>query len=533
MKLKLKIIYLFLVFSGFLASCGEDFLDRPSLSEIAADNFYQTPEDLGLATASLYAGEQWAEWTYLSYLPVGEVLSGNMAMGYNGDAVQFNTFAVTNLNGMLVANWKGMYNVIAHCNVNIKAITEQASATIPEEVRNAALAEARFIRAFAYYDLAMLWGPVPIIEDNTTLINSPFVRRNELNDVYQFIVNDLTFAVKHLPEGPDVAWVDWADGRVTTWSAQGLLSKVYLTWSGLGKSAGSLDESMLDSAAFYAGNVCKNSGLNLLENYADLFTVAHNDNEESLFALQWDPNMSGWLGGNMLQLFSSGGVEISANGSPGWFGIHPTYDIYLKYSEKDTIRRKATFMLRDDYYPELNAAKGGFTYTGDAGLKKHIIGTREDNNAPTMTQTTSAEHNALLRLADVYLLYAEAILGNSATTADVDALMYFNLVRQRAGLDPVDVLDFDTILKERRLELAGESQYWFDLVRLSYYNPSKAASILNNQERVRFEYDGEVATPGDAWGEVTPANDDTFRLPLPAVEVTANNKLLAEPVPYF
>lgn len=526
-KLKSKIIYLFLVFAAFLASCGEDFLDRPSLSEIAHDNFYQTPEDLRLATAALYAGEQWAEWTYLSYLPVGEVLSGNMALGYNGDAVQFNTFSVTGLNNGLVANWKGMYNVIAHCNVTINAITERAPASIPDEVKNAALAEAKFIRAFAYYNLAMLWGPVPVIEDNTKLINSPQVRRNELNDVYQFVVNDLTFATRHLPISDD-------KGRLTAWSAGGLLAKVYLTWAGLkSENAGQRDQALLDSAKLYAGVVCNSSGLELMDNYADLFKTQHNDNPESLFALQWDPSTSDWLEGNMLQIYSSGGTEISANGTAGWFGIHPTYDMYNQYSENDTVRRKATFMFRGDYYPELNAAGGGYTYNGDAGLKKHIIGTRADNGSSLMTLTSSAEHNALLRLADVYLLYAEAILGNNATTSDGDALLYFNKVRTRAGLDPVASLDADMILKERRIELAGEGQYWFDLVRLSYHNPSKAINILNNQERVRFSYEEGVATPEDPWGEITPASTSTFTFPLPMAELTANPKLSDEPVPYF
>ena len=56
---------------------------------------------------------------------------------------------------------------------------------------------------------------------------------------------------------------------------------------------------------------------------------------------------------------------------------------------------------------------------------------------------SSPEHNAILRLADVYLVYAEAILGNNATTADADALQYFNMVRARAGVDPAPVLDPD------------------------------------------------------------------------------------------
>jgi starch-binding outer membrane protein, SusD/RagB family len=527
-----------------IAGCSEDFLDRPSLTDVSADNFYQTPEELRLATAALYAGGPWGEWNYTCYLPVGDVLSGNMVLGYNGDAVQFNTFSVTEANQGLIANWKSMYKVIAHCNTTINAITEKAPTSIPDLNKNAAIAEARFIRGYAYFNLAMLWKDVPIIEDNTVLINAPLVPRNKVDDVYQFIVNDLTFAAEHLPVADK--------GRVTTWSAQGLLAKVYLTWAGLkSPGAGLRDQALLDLAKLYAGNVCQSSGLELLglkgdkidpaHTYADLFKTQYNDNAESLFALQWHPNSSSWLTGNMLQIYSTIGA-IAPKEEAGWFGISPTYDMYLQYSAKDTIRRKATFMLRGDKYPELNAAGGGFTYAGDAGLKKHVVGTELDNNSPLMTRTSSPEHNALLRLADVYLLYAEAILGNSDSTADGEAIKYFNLVRKRAGVDELGTTDegepeyltAEMLFKERRIELAAESQFWFDLIRLYYYDNQKAIDFLNNQKpnRVPFSYDNGVAEPGDPFGEITDASAGTFRFPLPPSEVTANPKLSEAPVPY-
>jgi hypothetical protein len=531
MKLKSKIFYLAINIAVLFTSCGEDFLDRPPLSQISSDNFYQSASDLKLATAALYAGDPWAEWTYTSYLTIGDVMSGNMVLGYNDDAVQLNTFSVTGLNGTVVANWKGMYKVIAHCNSIINSINDKTPESVAATDKNAALAEAKFIRAYAYFNLATLWGDVPIIEDNTKLIEAPSVPRNVVGDVYQFIVNDLTFAAQHLPA--DIG-SNWERGRVTTWSAQGLLAKVYLFWSGLSsESIGQRDQALLDSAKFYAGNVCQNSGLELMDNYADLFKTENNYNQEALFALRWDPSVGGWFSGNMLQIYSPGGTEISADGQAGWYGIGPTYDMYQQYSEDDSIRRKATFMLKNDFYPELNAAGGGYKFLGNTGLKKHIIGTKKDNNAPIMTLTSSAEHNALLRLSDVYLVYVEAILGNNGTTADGDALLYFNKVRNRAGISSVSSLDADVILKERRLELVAEGQYWFDLVSLSYYNPQKAIDILNGGERVPFTFEDDVLTPSDPFGIITPATEGSFRLPIPSVEISANPKLLDAPVPYF
>jgi hypothetical protein len=96
-------------------------------------------------------------------------------------------------------------------------------------------------------------GAVPIIEDNSKLIKDPLLNRNIVSDVYKFVTKDLTYAAQYLPKTGE-------KGRVTTWSAQGMLGKVYLTMAGLGKS-GSRDQALLDSAKKYAGNVCKNSNL--------------------------------------------------------------------------------------------------------------------------------------------------------------------------------------------------------------------------------------------------------------------------------
>jgi hypothetical protein len=67
-----------------------------------------------------------------------------------------------------------------------------------------------------------------------------------------------------------------------------------------------------------------------------------------------------------------------------WLSLDPTYDLYLNYSPQDTIRRKASFMMNGDFYPELNAAGGGYK-AGGQSMKKHIIGNEKDNNSPSMT----------------------------------------------------------------------------------------------------------------------------------------------------
>jgi hypothetical protein len=205
-------------------------------------------------------------------------------------------------------------------------------------------------------------------------------------------------------------------------------------------------------------------------------------------------------------------------------------------------------MLTGDKYPELNAAGGGYTATG-VNVKKHVVGTAADNNSPTMDLWSSIEHNAVLRLADVYLIYAEALLGNNATTSNGQALQYFNEVRTRAGVDIVTVLTPDIIRNERRIELAFEGQYWFDLVRLSYYDPQEAIRILHVQTtltndpdpnkryvpRSQFTYDPAtgIKTPATNSLIITLPTINTFTLPIPANDQTADPKLLEAPVSYY
>ncbi|MFI0430243.1 RagB/SusD family nutrient uptake outer membrane protein [Mariniflexile sp. HMF6888] len=510
----------------FAVSCQDDFLDRPSQSEISTENFYKTKEELRLATAGLYGGRIWAQWNNQAYIPLGDILSGNLILQYQGaDLVQLNTFTLSGSNGRLITGWKGLYIVIAHCNTTINAIIEKTPATVSETDKNAAIAEAKFIRAMAYYHLALLWKEVPIIEDNIKLISSPLVNRNIAADVYRFIAEDLIFAAENLP-------VTDEPGRVTTWSAKGLLSKVYLTVAGLGQSGGARNQEYLDLAKNYAKDVIENSGLDLFPSYADFFKTQFNDNPESLFALQWSAT-TGWMEGNQLLTYSPSN-DINPQKSSAWGSPGVSYDLYLDYTEQDSIRRKTNFMLPGDHYAELNAAGGG--YTADSpGMKKHIIGNEVDNNTPGMTALGSIQHNSLLRLADVYLIYAEAILGNNTSTTDADALFYFNRVRERAGVDPLTELNIDVILKERRIELACEGHYWYDLVRLSYYDPVKAVNLLSNQQRVLFDYDSAtgVATPKDPIGIINPATLATFTLDLPASEVIANPKLSEPAVPYY
>lgn len=536
MKLIKINLFLLLVLIIVTGSCKKDYLNRPPLTGITTDNFYKSTSDLRLATAAIYA-QPWFNWNSFPMLGIGDIMSGNMLQPYNADLAQLASFSITSNNGQISGAWTSFYDIVAHCDINIKTINTKLPDSVSVKGRNGALGELRFMRATAYFYLAQLWGAVPIIEDNDKLIANPLVPRHKLTDVYKFIINDLRFATDNLPKSDQ-------PGRVTTWSAQGMLAKVYLTRSGLGQS-GSRNQSDLDSAAYYAGNVCNTSGLTLLPSYYNVFRTQFNDNPESLFAFQWAPGVGYGAGNDIEAQFAPSGSLVTGGG--GWGGaIGPTYDLAQLYSPEDSIRRKATFMLTGDHYPELNAAGGGYTATG-VNVKKHIVGTAADNNSPTMDLWSSVEHNTVLRLADVYLIYAEAIMGNSSSTSDPRALQFFNAVRTRAGVPTVTSITTTSLRNERRIELAFEGQYWFDLVRLSYYDPNGAIKILHDQitektagdntsmPRTQFSYNPStgVETPTANGMNITEPTIATFTLPIPANDQTADPKLAEPPVAYY
>jgi hypothetical protein len=152
----------------------------------------------------------------------------------------------------------------------------------------------------------------------------------------------------------------------------------------------------------------------------------------------------------------------------------------------------------------------------------------------------SALDNYMLRLAEVYLNYAEAILGNSASTSDATALEYFNRVRTRAGLSAKTSIAWEDLRHERRIEFCLEGRYWYDLVSRAYYKQQEVIDYLNGQKRgtvtpylfdapsnLRIDPDRDAGTRA-----VGTASASTFRLPYPESELIQNPRLGDSPVPY-
>ena len=150
----------------------------------------------------------------------------------------------------------------------------------------------------------------------------------------------------------------------------------------------------------------------------------------------------------------------------------------------------------------------------------------------------------MMRLAEMYLVYAEAVLGNNASTTDPTALEYFNTIHMRAGLPSFcRPLTFDVIFKERFVEFAMEGMAWYDLVSLHYYNPTKAYAILNSQDRGLFATAPDVFPNPTSWTFTKTAwstteskinaNNGNFLLPIPSAELSQAPNLQKPAVDYY
>ncbi|WP_343697058.1 RagB/SusD family nutrient uptake outer membrane protein [Flavobacterium sp.] len=532
MKTK-KIFYTVLMIAlPFVWTSCSDLLDVEPEDQITKENFYQSEADFQSATGPLY-NRVWFDFNDKFYYGLGDGRSDNLYAPYSDYVYPFTDLSETGLTGPLVSAWGSLYNVVQQSNNVIIGIS---GSKVSESIKNKYIAEARFMRGTAYWYLASLWGDVIISTDPRELVKNPIVNKNPLKDVYEFAIRDLEFAAKYLPETAGQA------GRLTKYSAFGMLSRVYLSFSGVSDNpnSGSRNQQYLDLAKKAAEKVINSGPYTLMSNYADLFMIDNNNNSESMFALQWVPNGDyGVI--NTHQAYFALGSDITGDDAAWGYWTRASYDILKEYESKDT-RRKATWMGDDDFYPEINKSNGGYTVDHAKEfltVKKGVVGSTKDNSK--ISRMNSALNTYMLRLGEVYLNYAEAVLGNNASTSDALALDGVNKLRVRAGLDPKTSLTYNDIIHERRVELCMEGQYWYDLVRRAYYKQQEVINYITAQNRGTIQpilYDSATNTVSiDPARSSSPRSigviDATiFLLPYPESELVQNPLLRENPVPY-
>lgn len=566
MRLKIFKYGLFaVVLSIGLTSC-EDFLNKPAEDGYNETNYYQTDAQCIAGVGYLYS----SPWHDLlrGYFMIGEMLSGNLFQNQD----PYVEFTVNGSDEKLKLAAASMWSVIAHANTVYNSI-KNAPASVSDQARNTSMGECLTWKAMAYFYLVRTFGEIPIIHDNATSMAAGdynHVQKVKIADVYDYIIMTLDKARTLLPKENSI-------GRVDYYSATGLLAKVYLNKAGV---SGSLNAADMAKAAEHAKDVINNSGRKLMENYEDVFRLQNNTCSESLIAWRWTANGNVWTAQNYLQCdlgmvgFDEFG-DLWGDWTAPSVDLQEAFGIKLLEQQPDTwinsvdTRLRGTMMLPGFKYNYFWQDKGGFSYldfmfntdynpgapgelhspTG-ANCVKHLYGNAYDHqlgagHSAAYMYNSLATH--LLRLSDVYLIYAEAMTGTSGETTDASAIDAFYAVRHRAikNYERPTSVSWKDIWKERRLELAIEGDRWFDYVRVSYYNPDFCIEDLKNQKRNQFwnlsdlyknyfetgswvvtnqGYDTSKAAPNVMM--LMKKNQDTgknfFMLPFPTEDVTTN-----------
>jgi hypothetical protein len=563
MKTFNKIIYrsLITIQVMLLLSCSDSFLERPPKSQIVDANFYQTDDQVLAGTALLYS-QVWFDYNDKASYNLGDFRSGVAYSAYNDRGnVLFNTTGDTPENG---AAWRSFFTVVGQSNLAIHNINTYAGPSVSPDVKKIAIAEARFMRAIAYRFLVMNWGEVPIIEDNLKLLSDTTIHKNTTESVWRFITSEMRAVANDLPNAPV------RDGRVTKWSAEAMLARFYLTRAGVqnGNFSHARNQTFLDSAKYYADHVISEGPYSLKKSYSDLFLYPYDNNSESIFSLQWVYSTYGTA--NSAPSYLAYSPDI-ANGD-GWggdkgatFWMLSQYEGFDLNATGDTLkgrtldqRLKASFMFPGFSYPEItqttHASDGTtgeqklvFPLLGTdvnfAAVKKYVIGKAKDVGG-LAAQQNYPNDTYMMRLAELYLIYAEATIGNNGSTSDQKAIDYFNAVHTRAGLpEHTGDLEMDDVTKERFIEFAMEGMGWYDLVSLHYYDENKAYEILNSQDRGlffvnpdRFPDPTEWTIGKTSWAtteRTINANSGNFLLPIPTVEKNQAPNLSKAAVDYY
>ncbi|WP_347158395.1 RagB/SusD family nutrient uptake outer membrane protein [Pontibacter chitinilyticus] len=456
-----------------LGSCKDDFLDTEPITTVTDTNFYRTPEDAYKALVGCYDGLQ-RVWAGGVSFPVASIVLSDNAFGGTGNSDgygyqmldEFDRSRSPSDQNLFGDNWAAYYSAVLRCNTLLSKM-DQIDWTGKEELRNTYESEARYLRAFLYFDMVRLWGNIPLLTEPSAE-NVPQAAPEE---VYKVIAEDLKFAAENLPATAYTSQNPETYGRVTKWAAEALMGRVYLYYTGYYKKAdlaGVVDKTQ---ALAYLEDVITNGGFGLVSDYADLWPAASvadyagEDNKETVFAIKYTytSDYNGNVDGNQWMVMLGLREQASYPYGNGWGGGTVNPELWNAYSDNDT-RKTASIISITDENIDFKSKNKQREYTGYY-IKKYTPMVDEDGNSipvnlgGTNFMIGQFQDFVSIRYADVLLMAAE--LGSA------NAQAYFDAVRQRAYKDNFTALPVTeaNIMKERRLEFAFEALRYWDLLR--------------------------------------------------------------------
>lgn len=449
-KYNIQLTFLSLFAAVLMVACGDDFVEVDPINENSED-FFNTEEDYQEALVGAY---DLLQATYLNVM-VGEIASDNTLAG--GESAtdtpgiqEIDNMTHTPVNQQLRDIWGWMFAGVNRANY-ILEFQDKIEFSGKDQI----IAQARFLRAYYYFELVKWFGDVPQAVDQRLLFGDQFnVDRTPKAEVYAQIEQDLIFAAETLPA------TQAEEGRITSGAARALLGKAYLYQDKFTEAASALDQVI-------AGPY------DLVDDYSTIFELEGENNIESVFEVQYTDKEGAGFG--CLQC-SEGNVAVGFNGIRNYSG--PLFDSGFSFNvpvqeaydafEPGDMRRDIAILNIEEFAAANGATYNeGYEHTGFYNRK--YIARKGDANLGDANLTNPNNYRSI-RFADVLLMAAEAH-NRKANANDALAREYLNRVRRRAFGDTdhdiaasgATLTDF--ILEERRLELVGEGHRFFDLVR--------------------------------------------------------------------
>lgn len=500
-------LFTVLIGSVFIFSACSDFLDAEPMTQKTDSNALKTPEDAYTALVGCYDGLQLLYSNTEVPPVVTEILSDNCfgGTGLSNDHVyqkinEFDKSVAPAMTNIYNSFWKNAYIGINRCNTLLSRI-DQIDWTGNENLKDIYRGETRLIRAYIYFDLVRMFGYVPLL-DRPSDENLP---QADPDDVYKLIAEDLRDAIQSLPATPYSNINPSQYGRLTKWGAEALFARVFLYYTGYyGKQ--DLDGTNKSTILGYLEDVISNGGFGLVDNFSDLWPASSElthsyigeDNKETVLSIKYTytSDYNGNTDGNHWMVMFGMRITNQYPYGQGWGAACVNPAFWNSFDDKDTRKTASIISVADE---NIEYGTDQADYTGYY-IKKYTP--MCDENGKSMTDGKGVnfmigqfQDYVAIRYADVLLMAAE--LGST------NAQDYFDMVRKRAYQDNFKqtAVSTETIMKERRFELAFEGIYYWDLLRQGI---DKAAETIGKQN-------GTIILNGTIAGTIT-VNAENVRL---------------------
>ncbi|WP_160714033.1 RagB/SusD family nutrient uptake outer membrane protein [Chitinophaga solisilvae] len=468
-----------------VTSCKDSFLDVQPKGSFLESNYYRNEAEAYTGLVAVYDVVGWQSAGFITKVgTLNSASDDHFAGGATIGDIQayqvMTNWQITPFIGPQEDLWKKGFAGVFRANTLLQKLP---AVPMDEGRKKRFVAEAKYLRAFFYFDLIRFFKNIPLLTQTVTPAGMYDVPQAAPADVYAQIISDLKDAIAET-NLPDRIPVASEGGRISRGAAHALLGKVYLYQQRWTEAAAELKEVNGETP----GQPSAKYGYQLVEKFADLWRsdVAHKFNSESVMEISFTSLSGGTWGtaagteGNMLNiLVGPRKYEPKAGFTVPDFVSGWGFNVVSKelYNVLHFDPRFNATIADLDSMERIGAVKYEHSYNNTGYYLNKFAGRVSNESQGGGDKPLNFPQNMYeIRLADTYLMEAEArVKAGEGGGAGTRAYALLNAVRTRVGLGPV-VATFDNIFNERRLELAGEGHRFFDLVRTG-----KAAAFLSTR----------------------------------------------------